>query len=89
MEVKSYPLVSIVVTTKNEEKNIENCLNSIKNQNYPQNKIEIIVVDNNSIDKTKQIALRYTDKVYNFGPERSAQRNFGVKKSKWKVYSLS
>ena len=89
MKTKNYPLVSIIVTTKNEEKNIENCLKSVKNQNYPQNKIEIIVVDNNSIDKTKQIALRYTDKVYNFGPERSAQRNFGVEKSKWKVYSLS
>ena len=81
METKSYPLVSIVVTTKNEEKNIENCLKSVKNQNYPQNKIEIIVVDNNSQDKTKEIAYGYTDKVYNFGPERSAQRNFGVKKA--------
>ena len=69
------------MTTKNEEKNIENCLKSVKNQNYPQNKIEIIVVDNNSQDKTKEIAYGYTDKVYNFGPERSAQRNFGVKKA--------
>jgi len=40
--------------------------------------IEIIVVDNNSTDRTKEIAARYTEKVYNFGPERSAQRNFGV-----------
>jgi len=43
--------------------------------------MEIIVVDNNSQDKTKEIAYRYTDKVYNFGPERSAQRNFGVKQA--------
>jgi len=47
-------------------------------QTYPQNRIEIIVVDNNSTDKTKEIARRYTKKVYNKGPERSAQRNYGM-----------
>jgi len=52
-------IVSVIITTKNEEKNIENCLRSIKNQNYPREKIEIIVVDNNSLDKTKEIALKY------------------------------
>ncbi len=71
-----YPLVSVVVTTKNEEKNIENCLKSIKEQSYPN--IEIIVVDNDSGDRTKELALKYTDKVYDKGPERSAQRNFGM-----------
>lgn len=74
-------LVSVIITTKNEEKNIENCLESVKKQNYPQDLLEIIVVDNNSMDKTKEIALKYTDKVFDKGPERSAQRNFGVEKS--------
>jgi len=69
-------LVSIIITTKNEEKNIENCLKSIKAQSYPN--IEIIVVDNNSFDKTKEIAAKYTSNVFNYGPERSAQRNFGL-----------
>jgi len=77
-----YPLVSIIVTTKNEEKNIENCLRSIKSQTYPQHRIEIILVDNFSTDRTKDIALQYTDKVYDKGPERSAQRNYGVEKAK-------
>ena len=96
-----FPIVSIVITTKNEEKNIENCLKSIRNQTFnsqfpiPNSRfpipnshshplIEIIVVDNNSQDKTKEIAYKYTDKVYNFGPERSAQRNFGVKQASGK-----
>jgi len=70
------PLVSVVITTKNEEKNIENCLVSIKEQTY-QN-LEIIVVDNNSSDKTKELSLQYTEKVYDKGPERSAQRNYGM-----------
>ena len=76
--------VSVLITTRNEERNIENCLRSIKNQNYPQDKIEIIVVDNKSTDRTKEIAKGYTEKVYNFGSERSAQRNFGVKQASGK-----
>ena len=73
------PLVSVIIPTKNSSKTLETCLKSIKNQSYKN--IEIIVVDNNSTDNTKEIALKYTDKVSNQGPERSAQTNFGVDKS--------
>jgi len=73
-------LVSVIVPTKNSEKFLEKCLNSIKNQTYKN--IELIVVDNNSIDNTKEIAKKYTDKVYNLGPERSTQRNYGVQQAK-------
>jgi glycosyltransferase involved in cell wall biosynthesis len=52
--------ISVIITTKNEEKNIENCLQSIRTQSYPQDKIEIIVVDNNSTDKTKEIVRSFS-----------------------------
>ena len=74
----THPLVSIVITTKNEANNIENCLTSIIEQTYPN--IEVIVVDNNSTDKTFEIALKFTNKVFNKGPERSTQRNYGMSK---------
>lgn len=70
--------VSVVITTKNEEENIGRCLHSIIYQSVAVR--EIIVVDNNSSDDTVEIASRYTSHVYQFGPERSAQRNFGIKK---------
>ncbi|MFC1541797.1 glycosyltransferase [Candidatus Latescibacterota bacterium] len=73
--------ISVIVTTRNEENHIEECLKSILNQNYPPGKIEIIIVDNNSTDRTKEIAAHYTKNIFNVGPERSAQRNFGVEKS--------
>jgi glycosyltransferase involved in cell wall biosynthesis len=76
-ETKNVPLVSVVITTKNEEKNIETCLQSIKNQTYKN--IELIVVDNFSVDKTAEIAKKYTPKIYFKGNERSAQRNYGAK----------
>jgi glycosyltransferase involved in cell wall biosynthesis len=78
------PLVSVVVTTRNEENNLGNCLLSLQGQTYPQEKIETIVVDNHSTDQTVAIAHRYTRKVFQKGPERSTQRNFGLKKARGK-----
>jgi len=72
----AHPLVSVVITTRNEEKNIRICLESIQGQTYQS--IEIIVVDNFSTDRTQKIARQYTDKVFAKGPERSAQRNYGM-----------
>lgn len=72
--------VSVIITTRNEERNIKRCLQSIKQQTY--NDIEIIVVDNKSTDKTKEISKKFTKNVYDKGPERSAQRNFGAEKAK-------
>lgn len=74
------PLVSIIISTKNEAENIGNCLKSLKAQTYKP--VEILVIDNNSKDKTQKIARKYTQIVLNKGPERSVQRNFGVSKSK-------
>jgi len=70
------PLVSLVITTKNEEKNVPNVMRSIEAQSYSN--IETILVDNGSEDKTKELAKQLGAKVYNKGPERSAQRNYGM-----------
>ena len=79
--MKQNVTVSIIVTTKNEDKNIKNCLESIKKQNFNNSAIEIIVIDNYSSDKTKEVATRFTEKIFDKGPERSAQRNFGAEKA--------
>jgi len=86
--MKKFPLVSVTITAKNEEKNIARCLQSIKKQTYPQKKIEVIVVDNNSIDQTQQLARKYTQKIFNQGPERSNQRNFGMLKKSQGQYLM-
>lgn len=73
------PLVSVIVTTRNNATTIEACLKSIVEQTYSE--IELIVVDNSSTDTTKAIATKFTKHVYDKGPERSAQRNFAVQKA--------
>lgn len=80
--MKKQDLVSVIITSKNEADVIGNLLGSIIKQTYKNT--EIILVDNNSIDATLNIAIKYHVKIYNFGPERSAQRNFGAKNSKGK-----
>jgi glycosyltransferase involved in cell wall biosynthesis len=70
------PLVSVIVTTRNNHATLDACLRSIAAQTYVP--LEIIVVDNDSTDDTKDIARRYTKLVLNRPPERSIQRNFGV-----------
>lgn len=77
--MKNKSVVSVIISTKNAEGDIENCLKSIRTQTYKP--LELVVVDNNSSDKTKEIARKYTRLVINKGPERSVQRNYGVKKS--------
>jgi glycosyltransferase involved in cell wall biosynthesis len=79
-------LISVIINTKNEEKNLKSCLESIKSQDFDIEDIEIIVVDNHSSDKTKEIAWEFTEKVFDQGPERSAQKNFGVQKSKGEYF---
>lgn len=64
METKDvFPSVSIVIPARNEEATIGNCLQSLKALYYPPEKLEIIVVDNGSQDRTYEIALQYDVKV--------------------------
>lgn len=80
------PLVSVIIPTKNEEKNIGRCLGSIKKQTVKD--VEVIVVDNYSTDKTPQIAKKSGVKVFQVGPERYTQRNFGAQKAKGKILAF-
>ncbi|MEK7572820.1 MAG: glycosyltransferase family A protein [Patescibacteria group bacterium] len=92
--MKNKLLVSIVIPTKNSAAFLEGCLKSIKNQTYKN--IEIIVVDNNSTDETKEIANKYRAKIYDYSPkvkkgtfDAPHKRNYGVKKAKGEfVYYL-
>lgn len=53
---------SIIVPTKNEEPVIRRCLNSILNIDYPKEKLEVIIVDGNSTDKTLEICREFEQK---------------------------
>ncbi|BBF41672.1 glycosyl transferase, group 2 family protein [Lachnospiraceae bacterium KM106-2] len=64
--------ISLCMIVKNEEDNLGNCLESVK-----EAVDEIIIVDTGSTDRTKEIASRYTDKIFDFTwiDDFSAARN--------------
>lgn len=70
-------MISAIIITYNEEKNIRDCLESIKWAD------EIILVDSHSIDRTVDIAKEYTDKILNRTWEGfAAQKDFAYRQAK-------
>lgn len=58
------PKISVIVPTFNEEKSIVTCLESLNNQSFPRDDYEIIVVDGNSKDRTRELAEPLADQVF-------------------------
>ncbi|MFN7941327.1 MAG: glycosyltransferase family 2 protein [Thermoanaerobaculia bacterium] len=53
------PRVSVVVPALDEEANLDECLTALAAQDYPADRIEILVVDGGSIDATAEIIARF------------------------------
>ena len=83
------PFVSIIIPVKNEEKHIGRCLQALQALNYPDDKYEVIVVDNGSTDTTVAIAsaapkVRVLISTGNIG----AVRNLGAKHGRGEVLAF-
>lgn len=77
------PLLTVVIPTYNEEKNITNCLRSLERQTIPRNRYEIIVVDGKSKDRTVRLAKKIADKViYQKSRGVGGARNDGIRMAK-------
>lgn len=59
LDEKDLPSISIVVAARNEEENILDCMQSLNKLEYPENKIQIILVDDNSTDATGKIIDKF------------------------------
>jgi len=62
-KIKFFPFVSIIVPAYNEEKVIAATLKNALKLNYPKNKLEILVIDDGSSDKTYEIAKRFESNI--------------------------
>lgn len=83
------PSISVVIPTYNSAKVLPLCMASIKNQNYPKEKIEVIIADGGSTDSTLEIARKYTDKIYpNPLKTGEAGKAVGVRYSKGEIIAL-
>lgn len=70
--------ISLCMIVKNEEKILARCLDSVADLMD-----EIIIIDTGSTDKTKEVAAKYTDKIYDFKwvDDFAAARNFSFSKA--------
>ena len=75
--LKKSPLVTIVIPAYNEEKRIKKTLTSILKLDYPGKKLEFIVVNDGSTDKTKEIAEKIIKENKKFNIKLINQENKG------------
>lgn len=84
------PKISVIIPAYNEEKLIGKCIEALQKQTLPHDQYEIIVVDNNSSDKTYEIAKKYGVSVYKYDKMQrvSATRQFGVSHAKGNILAF-
>jgi len=79
--------ISVIIPAYNEEKNIPIIVNALRKQTSKN--FEVIIVDNNSTDKSYQVAKRLADKVCSCKIQGiSPTRNFGAKKAKGEIIAF-
>jgi len=82
------PSVSVIVPTLNCDKALKVCLESVKKQDYP-GKVEIVIADGGSTDKTLEVARKFTNKIFkNKLKTGEAGKSVGVKKAKNDIIAL-
>lgn len=78
---KSYliPSISCVMATFNSSESIKECLESLFSQNYPADKIEVLIADGGSTDSTLDILKKFKISLYNVPKDKQeAEYNKGV-----------
>jgi cellulose synthase/poly-beta-1,6-N-acetylglucosamine synthase-like glycosyltransferase len=84
------PFISVVIPTRNEEENLPRLLLSLGKLEYPTNKLEVVIVDGNSTDRTVKIAKNFGAKVF-YNPKilRGAGCQIGVDRAKGELVAFT
>ena len=92
-EIKFSPQVSVVIPIYNGEADLPDLINALKSQSYPCDRVEYLLISNNSCDRTEEILnLAAADSIHNHGikivaltentiQSSYAARNQGIKAS--------
>lgn len=82
--------VSIIVPVRNERANIEECIISLLNQDYPKEKYEIIIVNGHSRDGTLEVLSKLPVKVIEDGGRGASEaRNRGVAYARGEIVAFT
>ena len=75
---KNKPTVSILIAARNEEINILDCLTSIEKLDYPKPKLEVLIINDQSEDKTEKITKSFCDRLNHFTLLKIIDSKFGL-----------
>jgi glycosyltransferase involved in cell wall biosynthesis len=90
-EIIEHPYVSTIVPCRNEESFIETCIESLIASTYPKDKLEILIVDGMSTDRTRDIVEAYVQQykfVHLFDNQKkilASAWNIGIQKSRGEI----
>ena len=85
-EIQANPSVTVIVPVKNGEQTIQPLLESLQNLDYDPKKVEVVVVDGNSKDKTREIVKKYPVKLVIENKKGiNLARNMGIKNSNGEI----
>ena len=84
------PFISIVIPTRNSQAVLKECLQSIKHLNYPEERLEVLIIDGLSTDDTRKIAeASGATIVINHKKATTAARNLGFDTAKGELIAYS
>jgi len=84
------PYITVIIPTRDRRDEIKECLDYVFSQNYPADKIEVIVVDDGSIDDTLEVLKNYPCQVITHKESKGQAfcRNLGVKRAKGDIVAF-
>lgn len=71
---------SLIIAAKNEEENIPRLIESLKKLNYPSNDFEVVIIDDNSSDRTFETVLKEIKNINNFSVYKVENKKLPAKK---------
>jgi len=86
------PRATVIVPAYNAEKTIKECVHSLLALDYPKNRVEFLLVDNGSTDKTHEILNSYPDKICVLNESKkgpAAARNAGLSRARGEVVAFT
>ncbi|MCU0290241.1 MAG: glycosyltransferase family 2 protein [Acidobacteria bacterium] len=89
--MKEKPFISVIIPVYNDPR-ISSCILSLLEQDYPADRFEILVIDNNSTDSTPGILRQYKDRIILLSENKQgsyAARNKGLQYAKGSIYSFT
>jgi len=90
MENKQSPAVTVIVPVRNGEQTIQPLLESLQKLDYDRDKVEVIVVDGNSTDNTREIVKKYPVKLIIENREGlNLARNVGIKHGNGEIIAFT